>query len=75
MGNVTLSVPEELLNKMKKHREIRWSEIVRQIINKKIEQFELLEKLTSKSKLTEKEAEEIGEKIKEGIARRHGLRA
>lgn len=36
--------------------------------------LELIEKIVSKSKFTEKDAEEIGDKIKRGIAKRHGLK-
>lgn len=74
MANITLAIPDELHSKIKVHNEIRWSEIVRNILQRKIEQFELLEKLTSRSKLTEEDVEEIGKKIKRGIAQKHGLR-
>ena len=70
MANITLSIPDILYKKMKNHTEVRWSEIVRQIIQKRLEDFELMEKLVSKSKLTEKDSFEIGEKIKEGIWKR-----
>ncbi len=78
MANMTLSVPEELHRKMKKHTEIKWSDIARQAFEKKLENAEQLawmDKVLSKSKLTEKDVEEIGTKIKTAIARRHGLKA
>mgnify|MGYP001560159317 CR=1 FL=1 len=59
---------------MKEHNEVRWSELVRQIIQKRIEDFELLEKLTSKSTLTQKDADEISERIDAGVAKRLGLK-
>ena len=37
MGNITLMLPEELQEKMKEHSEIRWSEVIRKAIQKKIE--------------------------------------
>ncbi len=46
MANITLSIPDELREKMKKYKEIKWSEIVRKaIINelKKLEEAELRE--------------------------------
>ncbi len=73
MGNITLSMPDELLRKMKIMREIKWSEVARRAIQQRIEDFEALEKIASKSKLTVKDAQEIGDKIKRGIAKRHGL--
>jgi hypothetical protein len=33
MTNVTLSIPNEVYVKMKAHKEIRWSEVVRRAIN------------------------------------------
>ncbi|MBS3083683.1 hypothetical protein J4423_02665 [Candidatus Pacearchaeota archaeon] len=73
MGNITLSMPDELLRKMRMLREIKWSEVARRAIQQRIEDLMALEKIASKSKLTEKDVEDIGEKIKRGIAKRHGL--
>lgn|SRR3989338_7235049 len=63
MANMTLHVPDELLVKMKHFKEMRWSEVARQAIEKRISDFEIMEKILSKSKLTEKDAKEIAEKI------------
>lgn len=63
MPNLTLAIPEDLHEKMKKHSEIRWSEVVRKSINEKIEDLEVLDKLTRKSKLTQADVDEIAEKI------------
>jgi len=64
MPNMTLSVPKELYNKMKKHTELKWSEVARQAFEKKIKETEITKKLLSKSELTEKDVERIGHKIK-----------
>ncbi len=63
MPNVTLAIPEELHTKMKKHSEIRWSEIVRKTIAEKINDLELLDKLIRKSKFTQEDVEKIAHKI------------
>ena len=63
MPNVTLSIPEELHEKMKKHSEMRWSEVVRKSISQKIEDLELMDKLTKRSKLTQADVDEIAHKI------------
>ncbi|MFP4402427.1 MAG: hypothetical protein ACLFPL_04305 [Candidatus Nanoarchaeia archaeon] len=42
MANITLSIPNETQSKMKQFSEIRWSEIARQAIHKKIEDLEKL---------------------------------
>ncbi len=70
MANVTLSLPEKLHKRMKKFSEVRWSEVARKAIENKVTDLELLEKLTSKSKLTEKDAEEISMLINKEVAKR-----
>lgn len=73
MANLTLAVPEDLHRIMQKHRDVRWTEVARQAMWEKAKKLELMEKLLAKSTLTEKDALEIGRKINEGVARRHGL--
>ena len=73
MTNMTLAVPEDLHGIMKRHNEIKWSEIARQALWVHARKLELMDKLLAKSKLTEEDAERIGHKIKHGIAKRHGL--
>ncbi len=73
MTNMTLAIPNELMVVMKKHKDIKWSAVAREALWDKAKVLELMDKLTSKSKLTEKDAVEIGRKINEAVARRHGL--
>ena len=73
MTNMTLAVPEDLKKIMEKHKEVKWSEVARSAIWEHAKKLEIIEKLVSKSKLTEKDALEIGRKIKEGIAKKHKL--
>jgi hypothetical protein len=40
MGNLTLSVPDELHERMRKHPEIKWSEVARQAFEEKVEKLE-----------------------------------
>jgi len=67
MPNVTLAIPEALHQKMKKHTEIRWSEVVRKTISDKIETLEIIERIAAKSKLTEKDVERLSHKINAGV--------
>ena len=67
---MTLSIPEELAKKMKMFREIRWSEIARAAIERRIDDLETMNKIASKSKLTKKDVEEISKKIKSAAAKR-----
>ena len=73
MTNMTLAVSEDLYKIMKKHKEIKWSEVARQAMWEQARKLELMDKLLSKSELTEKDAETIGHKIKHEISKKHGL--
>ncbi len=70
MGNITLSIPEEIHKEMKHFSEVRWSEVARKAIIGKLEALRLAEKLAKKSRLTEKDVEEFSKKIKSGATKR-----
>jgi len=70
MPNLTLAIPEELHEKMKIHTEIRWSEVVRRSIANKIKDLEILDKITKKSKLTQKDVDKIAEEIDTIVAKK-----
>jgi len=75
--NVTLSVPSGLKIEMDSFKEINWSEVMRSILSEKVRRLEIMRKLdelTAGSKLTEEDVRLVSAKIKQGIARRHGLR-
>ena len=71
MVNVTLAVPEELHRIMRRHPEIKWSEVARQAMWEYASKLELLDKIASKSKLSEKNALELDEAVKKGISDRY----
>ncbi len=64
MGNITLSLPDDLQEQMRKHSEIRWSEVVRKSIAQKIELLNTMDTIAKKSKLTKQDIEVISKKIK-----------
>jgi hypothetical protein len=71
--NVTLAVPEQLHKMMKKHPEIKWSEVARQAMWEYARKLELLDEIASRSKLSEKDAVVIGETVKRRIAERYTI--
>jgi len=71
---MTLALPEDLHKIIRKHKQIKWSEIARQAMWDQANKLELMDKILSKSKLTEKDVLEIGRKINEGIAKRHNIK-
>ena len=73
MGNMTLAIPDILLERMKRFKEIKWSEIARQALEKRVNEFEEIEEIASKSRLTENDAKEIALKINTSVAKRLGL--
>jgi len=68
MVNITLSIPEDLHRKLKKHSEIRWSEVVRKALAEKVADLEYMDRISSKSRLTLREAEEFSDKVSASAA-------
>ena len=67
---MTLAIPEELHKKMKRHSELKWSDIARQAFERKINEIEFMDKVLQKSELTEEDAERIGHAINAGVRKR-----
>ncbi len=67
---ITLSIPDELGRRMRLFSEIKWSEVARRAIEKRVEDLEIMNKIASKSKLTEKDIREIGKRIKTSAAKK-----
>ena len=63
MPNITLSIPEDVYRRMKKYREVRWSEVVRKAI------MEYLKRLEEGGfELTTRELlDELGESFRENL--------
>ncbi|MCK4647540.1 hypothetical protein KAT24_01255 [Candidatus Pacearchaeota archaeon] len=68
MANMTLSIPKELHEKMKAFSETKWSEVARRAIEQRINDLEIMNQITSKSKLTKRDVDEISKKIKRRMA-------
>jgi len=73
MANLTLAIPEKLHEKMRHHPDVRWSEVVRMAIQAKIEDMELMDRLTGRSRLSAKDALGISKEIDEEVAKKLGL--
>lgn len=70
MPTVTVSVDEELKAKMEDHPEINWSEVARSAFKEKLDDLELMERLSSESDLTEDDIEELAARIDSNVADR-----
>ena len=63
MPNITLSIPEDVYRRMKKYREVKWSEVVRKAI------VEYLKRLEERGfeETTVELLDELGEEFKESL--------
>jgi len=64
MGNITLSIPDNVHKEMRNFSEVRWSEVARKAIIQKLETLHLADELAKKSKLTKKDVADFSDKIK-----------
>lgn len=71
MPNMTLAIPEELKRKMDQFKEINWSEVARQAIQEKTALLEKMNRMLSKSELTESDIEAHSAQIKKAVLRKH----
>ena len=70
MPTITLSMPDELKKQMEEFGDINWSAVAREAIKKKLSQLALFKSIVSGSKLTEKDALEIGRKVNKSLHKR-----
>jgi len=71
MPNITLSVPDDLFRKMKRHPEVEWSELVRRLISGRIQALESMDKITAKSALAPADVGELDHTLKAALLRRY----
>ena len=71
MVTMTLAVPREIKGRMESFPEINWSEVARQAFKHKLVDLELLEKIKSKSTLTEEDAIRLGKELNKQLAKRY----
>lgn len=70
MPTITLSIQSEIKTEMDKRKFVNWSEVARESIKNKINELKILEEITSKSKLTEKDAIALGKKINKSLQKK-----
>ncbi|MBS3057761.1 MAG: hypothetical protein J4415_04000 [Candidatus Diapherotrites archaeon] len=70
MPNITLSVSEEVRRHMDEHPEVRWSNAIRAIIEKKLNDFDIAESLAQKSRLTEEDVALLSGKVNKAMGKR-----
>ena len=68
MTHMTFAVHSDMHAGMRRHSNIKWSEVVRQAIQKEIDRLHSWDKLLANSKLTEQDAIELGREIRHKAA-------
>ncbi len=69
MANMTLSIPDDLREDMKKYP-LKWSNVAADAFRREVKVLEMMDEMLKGSKLTEEDAERIGNKIKAEIRKR-----
>ncbi len=76
MGTVSVSIPDDLKERMLAMEEVNWSAVARKAFEEKVGEVAFLKKIVGKSKLTERDANEIASAINTRVAKRFkGIRA
>ena len=70
MVNVTLSIPNELKQKMDTFVEINWSAVAREAFDEKIRDMEFIKKFKARSTLTEADALRLGKEVSKSLSNR-----
>ncbi|SFS00118.1 hypothetical protein SAMN05216559_2312 [Halomicrobium zhouii] len=70
MPTVTINVDDDLKAQMEDHSEINWSEVARNAFEEKIDDLEMMNRLTSDSELTDEDVDELAELIDSNVAER-----
>ncbi|HZX19548.1 MAG TPA: hypothetical protein VFF13_00875 [archaeon] len=70
MHNVMVSVSSDLKKKMNSFPETNWSGVARKAFAERIKLLEKMDKLLSKSSLTEEETISLGRKVKRTVSQR-----
>lgn len=71
MVNMTLAIPEELDQVIKKHKEVKWTEVARKAMWEHANRLEIMDKLVEGSRLTAKDVKEIDAKVKASLRKRY----
>ncbi|MBD3203459.1 hypothetical protein GF327_04135 [Candidatus Woesearchaeota archaeon] len=70
MGTMSVSVPDDLRDRMNQLDEVNWSAVARKAFEAKVKEIDILKKISSKSSLSDKDVKEISRKINEKMAKK-----
>lgn len=67
---MTLGLPDELHESMRRHPHIKWSEVARRAFQQELSRLEIYDQLLAGSTLTEQDAVALGREIRRSAARK-----
>lgn len=70
MPNMTLALPKDLHREMRRHPEIKWSEVARRALAREVDRLQVYDRLLDGSQLTEVGAIELGRRINARVSSR-----
>ena len=73
MTDIKFTISKDLIERMKKYPEIDWERVAKSSVEKYLEKLEVADKLLSNSTLILKDAENLGEDIKQKMWEKHKL--
>jgi phosphoribosylaminoimidazole carboxylase (NCAIR synthetase) len=71
MSNLTLSISDELREKLDEFREINWSAVAREAFVHKVADLEFLREFRSKSDLTTNDVERLSKEVNDRLSKRY----
>ena len=70
MPNMTFSLPPDLHREIRRHPEVKWSDVVRKAIRREVDRLHAYDRLLAGSTLTERDSVELGREIRRAASRR-----
>ena len=69
MASVSVSVPDDMKKRLEEFDTVNWSAVARKAFSQELSKIELMDKLTAKSKASDKDIAELSKKIKSSMAK------
>lgn len=71
MPKITVDIPSDVKDIISKHSELNWNKIITDTLWSYAKKLKLLDSITSKSKISEKDVDEIDRTIKQNILKKY----
>ena len=71
MTNITLHIPDNVYELMKRHKEVRWSEVARRAIVDYTNKLKLLDRMVENSAVSLDDVMKLDENVKKAVRKRY----